>query len=80
MPKLIPTSRAPVPNGNSNDEDEENNSPRSQSNDLPLNEDPMNLVETSWDITSSLQNSTSDTPPANESSNDLTPEEVSVKN
>ena len=66
MPKLIPTPRTgPIPtaaNGGSggthHEEQDDFLSHGSHSNEtsLPLNEDPMNLVETSWDISTSLHN------------------------
>ncbi len=61
MPELIPTARSMVLNGRNNAnldlETDEVLSQRSHSNEtMSLNEDPMNLVETSWDISSSLVN------------------------
>ena len=65
MPKLIPTPRTgSIPSATTNgggggaqEEQDDFLSHGSHSNEtLPLNEDPMNLVETSWDISTSLHN------------------------
>ena len=48
MPRLIPTQRL-VANHRASDEEE------TGSNET-LSEDPMNLVETSWDLSSSMLN------------------------
>jgi len=67
MPKLIPTAAirgGPHPSGSTNnngghaDESEHDflsHGSHSNETSLPLNEDPMNLVETSWDISTTLQ-------------------------
>lgn len=57
MPKLIPTSaHAMIVNSKKTEDQDDVLSQRSHSNEtLSLNEDPMNLVETSWDISSSLK-------------------------
>ena len=66
MPKLIPTPAirgGPHPSGSTNnngghaDESEHDflsHGSHSNETSLPLNEDPMNLVETSWDISTTL--------------------------
>ena len=65
MPKLIPTPgrSGPPPSGSTNnngghhhvDEDDFMSHGSHSNETLPLNEDPMNLVETSWDISTTLQ-------------------------
>ena len=53
MPKLIPNSvtRIGIFNGNGAPRGSDEEETGSNDNDpMPLNEDPMNLVETSWDL------------------------------
>lgn len=45
---LIPTNHSLMRSGRSNDETDDSVSPSNE--EMSLNEDPMNLVETSWDI------------------------------